>query len=85
MICQNCNNTTFYTLANDYIKCKTCAKKYSLKKLQKDRNKNNSVQISKEIAKIKDNYNRTFYKIKNQQQETILKNINLKFMKKLLA
>ena len=53
----------------------------SLKKLQRDRNKNNSVQISKEIAKIKDNYNKTFYKIKNQQQETILKNINIKYNK----
>jgi hypothetical protein len=53
----------------------------SLIKLQKNRNKNNSVQISKEIAKIKDNYNRTFYKIKNQQQETILKNINIKYNK----
>ena len=56
MICQNCNNTTFYTLANDYIKCKTCAKKYSLKKLQKDdliiiqfcENKN-ALKISKEL------------------------------------
>lgn len=56
MICQNCNNTTFYTLANDYIKCKTCAKKYSLKKLQKDdliiikfcENKN-ALQVSKEL------------------------------------
>lgn len=53
----------------------------SLKKLQKDRNKNNSLQISKEIAIIKDNYNRTFHKIKNQQQETILKNINIKYNK----
>ena len=56
MICQNCNNTTFYTLANDYIKCKTCAKKYSLKKLQKDdliiiqfcENKN-ALEVSKEL------------------------------------
>ena len=36
MICLNCNNTTFYTLANDYIKCKSCTKKYSLRKLEKD-------------------------------------------------
>ena len=56
MICQNCNNTTFYSLANDYIKCKTCAKKYSLKKLQKDdliiikfcENKN-ALEVSKEL------------------------------------
>ena len=56
MICQNCNNTTFYTLANDYIKCKTCAKKYSLKKLQKDNliiiqfcENKNALKISKEL------------------------------------
>jgi transposase len=36
MKCQKCNNTTFYTLANDYLKCKICAKKYSLKRLQRD-------------------------------------------------
>lgn len=56
MICQNCNNTNFYILANDYIKCKTCAKKYSLKKLQKDdliivqfcENKN-ALEVSKEL------------------------------------
>lgn len=37
MICPNCNNNTFYILANDYIKCKICAKKLSLKKIEKDR------------------------------------------------
>ena len=37
MKCQNCNNTNFYILANDYIKCKKCAKKYSLKKIEKDK------------------------------------------------
>jgi len=36
MICKNCKNQTFYTLADDYIKCKKCAKKYSLKKLKRD-------------------------------------------------
>ena len=36
MKCQNCDNTTFYNLANEYIKCKKCAKKYSLKKIQKE-------------------------------------------------
>ena len=36
MICKNCENDSFYALANDYIKCKKCAKKYSLKKLQTD-------------------------------------------------
>ena len=56
MKCQNCNNTNFYILANDYIKCKKCAKKYSLKKLQKDdliiiqfcENKN-ALEVSKEL------------------------------------
>ncbi len=36
MICPNCKNKEFYTLANMYIKCKKCAKKLSLKKLEKD-------------------------------------------------
>lgn len=36
MKCKNCNNTTFYHLANEYIKCKKCTKKYSLKKLKKE-------------------------------------------------
>lgn len=36
MICKNCNNDSFYTLQNDYIKCKKCAKKYSLNKLKKE-------------------------------------------------
>jgi hypothetical protein len=56
MICQNCNNTTFYTLANEYIKCKICAKKYSLKKLQRDKDiiikfceNKNALETSKEL------------------------------------
>lgn len=56
MICPNCQNRTFYTLANSYIKCKKCAKKLSLKKIEKDRliiNKfcegKNSLQSSKEL------------------------------------
>ena len=36
MICQNCKSVEFYTLASDYIKCKKCAKKFSLKKIEKD-------------------------------------------------
>ncbi len=36
MICKNCGNNSFYTLANEYIKCKNCAKKYSQKKLKTD-------------------------------------------------
>lgn len=30
MNCPNCNSKDFYTLANNYIKCKKCAKKISL-------------------------------------------------------
>ncbi len=37
MICPNCENKDFYNLANDYIKCKKCAKKLSLKKIEKDK------------------------------------------------
>ena len=37
MICPNCKNKDFYNLANDYIKCKKCAKKLSLKKIEKDK------------------------------------------------
>lgn len=36
MICKNCKNETFYSLADDYIKCKKCARKYSLKKLKRE-------------------------------------------------
>ena len=53
----------------------------TLEKLQKTKNEFNQVQVSKEISKIKDNYNRIFYKIKDHQQETILKNINIKYNK----
>mgnify|MGYP000561893534 CR=1 FL=1 len=43
-------------IANDYIKCKTCAKKYSLKKIQKDEliiiqfcENKNALEVSKEL------------------------------------
>lgn len=36
MKCKNCNNDTFYYIEQNYIKCKNCKKKYSLKKLQTD-------------------------------------------------
>ena len=56
MKCQNCNNTNFYILANDYIKCKKCAKKYSLKKIEKDKQvaisfsqNKNALETSKEL------------------------------------
>lgn len=56
MICPNCNNISFYSLANDYIKCKTCAKKLSLKKIEKDKTiikefceDKNALETSKEL------------------------------------
>jgi transposase len=56
MKCQNCSNTNFYILANDYIKCKNCAKKYSLKKIEKDKQiaisfsqNKNALETSKEL------------------------------------
>lgn len=72
MKCTNCNNTSFYKLQNDYIKCKTCAKKYSLKKLEKNRmikeaflNKQNALNCSKELGvnyrTVKDRYDEYRY------------------------
>lgn len=52
-----------------------------LQKLQKTKNEINHIEVSKEISIIKDNYNKTFYKIKSHQQETNLKNINIKYNK----
>ncbi len=74
MKCQNCQNTSFYTLQNNYIKCKKCAKKYSLKKLQKDleikkafcKNKT-ALELSKQMnvnyRTIKDRYDEYRYNI----------------------
>jgi len=74
MICKNCNNKTFYKLQNNYIKCKKCAKKYSVKKLEKDykiidafcQNKN-ALQTSKDLKvnyrTIKDRYDEYRHKI----------------------
>lgn len=53
----------------------------TLEKLQKSKTKTNNAQVCKEISIIKDGYNKTFFKIKNHQQETILKNINIKYNK----
>jgi septal ring factor EnvC (AmiA/AmiB activator) len=53
----------------------------TIEKLQKTKSDLNQTQVSKEISNIKDNYNRIFYKIKSHQQETILKNINIKYNK----
>lgn len=56
MICPNCHKKEFYNLANNYVKCKNCAKKLSLNKIQKDfdlikkfcENKN-ALETSKEL------------------------------------
>jgi len=74
MICNNCKNNTFYTLANEYIKCKKCAKKYSLKKLKKDEDiidgfleNKTALELSKELnlnyKTIKNRYNEIRYKL----------------------
>jgi len=74
MKCKNCNNKTFYTLQNGYIKCKKCAKKYSVKKLQKDQkicelfveNKTAlevATQLEVNYRTIKDRYDEYRYKI----------------------
>ena len=33
----SCNNNKFYTLANGYVKCTKCKRKYSLKKIEQNR------------------------------------------------
>jgi len=74
MKCKNCNNNTYYILQNDYIKCKKCAKKYSLKKLQTDRkiikafcDNKNALEVSKELEvnyrTIKNRYDEYRHKI----------------------
>ena len=74
MKCKNCNNQTFYTLQNGYIKCKKCAKKYSVKKLQKDEaivkafcENQNALETSKELKTnyrtIKDRFDEYRHKI----------------------
>ena len=35
--CSQCNNNKFYTLANGYIKCTKCKRKYSLKKIEQNK------------------------------------------------
>lgn len=74
MKCKNCNNETFYTLQNNYIKCKKCAKKYSLKKLQKEEmiikafcENKNALETSKELhtnyRTVKDRFDEFRHKI----------------------
>jgi transposase-like protein len=74
MNCQNCNNTTFYNLQDAYIKCKKCAKKYSLKKLLTEQKikkafiqNKTALESSKELGlnyrTVKDRYDEYRYKI----------------------
>jgi len=81
MKCQNCDSTNFYTLKNNYIKCKKCAKKYSLKKLEKDKQileafceNKTALEISKELKvnyrTIKDRYDEYRYKISIYLEDT---------------
>lgn len=56
MICKSCQSNQFYQLKNDYIKCKNCSKKYSLKKLKLDEQiidsfiaNKNALQVSKDL------------------------------------
>lgn len=74
MKCKNCNNQTFYTLQNGYIKCKKCAKKYSVNKLQKEEaivkafcGNKNALETSKELnlnyRTIKDKFDEIRHKI----------------------
>lgn len=74
MKCPNCDNTNFYKLKDDYIKCKKCTKKYSLKKIEKDRliktafcENKTALELSKEMGvnyrTIKDRYDEYRYNI----------------------
>ncbi|NPA73435.1 MAG: transposase [Epsilonproteobacteria bacterium] len=38
MKCKYCENETFYTLKNGYLKCKVCKRKFSPKKIEKELN-----------------------------------------------
>lgn len=74
MICKNCKNNSFYQLQNEYIKCKICAKKYSLKKLKTDENiiigfweNKTALEVSKELnlnyKTIKSRFDELRYKL----------------------
>lgn len=74
MKCSNCNNNSFYTLKNDYIKCKKCTKKYSLKKLEREKlikkafcENKTALELARELKlnyrTIKDRYDEYRYNI----------------------
>ena len=80
MICKNCKNDSFYQLQNEYIKCKICAKKYSLKKLKTDENiiigfwqDKTALELSKELnlnyKTIKSRFDEIRYKLSKFLEE----------------
>ncbi len=81
MICKNCKNETFYQLQNEYIKCKVCAKKYSLKKLKTDEDiiigfwqDKTALELSKELKlnykTIKNRFDEIRYKLSKFLEES---------------
>lgn len=86
MKCKNCKNSTFYHIDSNYIKCKNCNKKYSLKKLQKDKeiiksfceniNANECSKIlSVNYRTVKNRYDQLRYKIAKFLEEEYNKTI----------
>ncbi|RXJ83964.1 hypothetical protein [Arcobacter cloacae] len=84
MICKYCKNNTFYRLKNDYIKCKSCARKYSLKKLKTDENiligfwqNKTALELSKELnlnyKTIKTRFDEIRYKLSKFLEEEYFK------------
>ncbi|CAM3961950.1 hypothetical protein [Arcobacter cloacae] len=84
MICKHCKNHTFYQLQNEYIKCKICAKKYSLKKLKTDENiligfwqNKTALELSKELnlnyKTIKTRFDEIRYKLSKFLEEEYFK------------
>lgn len=84
MICKYCKNNTFYQLKNEYIKCKICAKKYSLKKLKTDENiiigfwqNKTALELSKELnlnyKTIKTRFDEIRYKLSKFLEEEYFK------------
>lgn len=81
MTCKNCKNNSFYQLQNEYIKCKICTKKYSLKKLKTDENiiigfweNKTALELSKELKlnykTIKNRYDEIRYKLSKFLENT---------------
>ncbi len=69
MICKKCGHNSFYTLANNYIKCKKCAKKYSLKKLQTDENILDGFLANKTASELSRELDLNYKTVKNRYDE----------------